>query len=65
MQFQKGEAVKNVGVVKLNLGESVDTSEIIRKKLKVDKLNPAYEGMIEIEMKSTLVQSRVGGDTLS
>jgi len=40
VQFQKGDAIKNVGVVKLNLGETIDASETIRKKLRIDKLNP-------------------------
>jgi len=56
--------VKNVGVIKLNLGECVDSSEPLRKKMKVDKLNPAYEGLVEIEMKSKLVAG-AAGDTLS
>ncbi len=63
--FQKGDATKNVGVVKLNLGETVDAKETIRKRMKVDKLNPAYEGFVEIEMRSRLVASSSGGDTLS
>lgn len=54
-----------MGVVKLNLGETIDATEIIKKKLRIDKLNPAYEGIVEISMKSTLVAGSSGGDTLS
>lgn len=57
--------MKNVGVVKLNLGETIDSSESIRKRLRIDKLNPAYGGYVEISMKSTLVASSAPSDTLS
>ncbi len=53
LQFQKGDALKNVGVVKLNLGECVDSAEPIIKRMKFDKLKPEYEGYIEFQLKST------------
>lgn len=53
-----------MGQVKINLGESVDLPEPLRKRLRIDKFNPAYEGYIEFQIKSTLVGGG-GGDTLS
>jgi hypothetical protein len=49
--------VKNVGVVKLNLGETIDVAGEIKKKLQIDKLSEKYNASIEFKMKSTLVAS--------
>ena len=45
IQFQKGEASKSVGSVKINLGEAVDVPEPIRKRVAIDKFK--YDGFIE------------------
>lgn len=43
----------------------MDLPEPLRKRLRIDKFNPAYEGYIEFEIKSTLMRNAGGGDTLS
>ena len=54
-----------MGVVKLNLGETIDNNGEILKKVKIDKLSEKYNAIIEFKMKSTLVSASVNGDTLS
>ena len=64
VQFIKGEASKNVGLIKINLGESVDQPEPVKKRVRIEKFNPAYEGFIEYKLKSTYVGGG-NGDSLS
>lgn len=64
VQFVKNSISKNVGIVKINLGECVDVPEAIKKRVRIDKLNTAYEGFIEFSLKSSLVGGS-NGDSLS
>lgn len=57
--------MKNVGVVKLNLGETIDVAGEVKKRIPIDKLNEKYNAFIEFKMKSTLVASAASMDTLS
>jgi hypothetical protein len=54
-----------VGVVKINLGETIDVNGEIKKKLTINKLSEKYNAYIEFRMKSTLVASAASMDTLS
>eukprot|EP00347_Sterkiella_histriomuscorum_P004482 403360298 len=62
IQFQKGEASKSVGRVKINLGEAVDVPEPIRKRVAIDKFK--YDGFIEFQIKCTPAYIP-GGDGVS
>lgn len=64
VQFFKGDDVKNVGVVKLNLGEAVDSVEPVVRRHLVAKLKPEYEPYVEVMLKSKLVAGS-STDTLS
>ena len=56
--------MKNVGVIKLNLGEAVDSAEPIVRRYLVAKLKPEYEPYVEVILKSKLVAG-ASADTLS
>jgi len=64
VQFHKGDDVKNVGVIKLNLGEAVDSAEPIVRRYLVAKLKPEYDPYVEVILKSKLVAG-ASADTLS